>query len=115
MAFFAEINEENVVTRVLVTDDTMPNKGHDWLKASFGGVWVETDLYGTDPKLRAAIGFTYNAEENAFYPQHPFAGWIFNKEKHDWEPPIPYPDDGAAYSWSEEAQNWEPVPTEPTA
>lgn len=44
MSYFAEIDSNNTVLRVLVGDNSMTNKGHDWFVENLGGTWVETQL-----------------------------------------------------------------------
>jgi len=56
--YFAELNENNIVTRVLVADQSFVD--------SIGGTWVETFMEPT--KRGAAIGFTYDAIRDAFIP-----------------------------------------------
>ena len=48
MAHFSELNTENIVTRVLVTNNNDPEEGHLFLQENFGGVWVKTsyNTYG---------------------------------------------------------------------
>jgi len=80
MAHFAEIVDGEVV-RVVVTDNTMPNEGYDWLVENLGGYWLQTSyntrggvhLDGGVP-LRcnfAGVGFTYDADRDAFIPPRP--------------------------------------------
>jgi hypothetical protein len=38
-----------------------------------------------------------------------FVSWIFNEETCSFDPPITYPDDGNAYNWNEESQEWDLV------
>jgi hypothetical protein len=57
MAYFAELNNENIVTRVLVADSK------EWCEQYLGGTWVKAH----DP-LDAATGYEYNHEEDKFIP-----------------------------------------------
>jgi hypothetical protein len=34
------------------------------------------------------------------------ASWVFNEEKCAFEPPMPYPEDGQAYTWDEATISW---------
>jgi hypothetical protein len=38
--------------------------------------------------------------------QNPFPSWIFVEDLCLFEPPIPYPNDGKRYVWSEKISNW---------
>lgn len=107
MAHFAELNEDNVVLRVLVTDNEAPNEGHDWLLENLGGTWVKTSYNASIRKNFAGIGFTYDDELDAFIPPKKYPSWILNEDTCQWESPIPYPADGFTYFWNEEELDWE--------
>ena len=111
MAHFAEIDEDNVVVRVLVTDNNDPNgdEGYQWLIDNLGGTWVKTSYNGNIRKNFAGIGYTYDEALDAFVPPQPFASWTLNEETALWEAPVPYPTDGILYSWDEEAGSWQVV------
>lgn len=106
MAHFAELDENNVVTRVLVTSNEMPNEGYDWLIENLGGTWVQTSYNANIRKNFAGIGFTYDEELDAFIAPKPFDSWVLDQQTCKWEAPIPYPEDGKAYSWDESQLNW---------
>lgn len=116
MAHFAEIDENGIVLRVLVTSNDKPNEGYDWLVSKLGGTWVKTSyntsggehLLGGTPlrKNYAGIGYTYDFERDAFIPPKPFESWTLDEATCLWEAPIPYPTDGKPYRWDEDAQNW---------
>ena len=106
MSHFAEINENNIVIRVLVGDNEMPNEGYDWFVENLGGTWIQTSYNGNFRKNFAGIGFVYDKDRDAFIPPQPFPSWLLNEEACLWEPPVPYPDDGAEYYWDEEVHSW---------
>jgi hypothetical protein len=118
MAHFAEIDENNVVLRVLVTDNNDPNgdEGYQWLVDNLGGTWVKTSYNGNIRKNYAGIGYTYDASIDAFVPPKPFESWDLNPETALWEAPEAMPTDGQIYSWDEESLSWIvvelPTPTE---
>lgn len=66
MAHFAEIDENNVVLRVLVTDNDFPNEGYDWLVDNLGGTWVQTSYNANIRGKFAAIGDTYDEALDEF-------------------------------------------------
>jgi len=107
MAHFAELDENNIVTRVLVTDNDAPNEGYDWLIENLGGTWVQTSYNGNIRKNYAGIGFSYHAERDAFISPKPYDSWLLVEETAQWEAPVPYPDDDLMYSWNEELTDWE--------
>ena len=66
MSHFAELDENNVVVRVLVGDNDMPNEGYDWFVETLGGRWVQTSYNGNFRGTFAGIGFLYNEELDIF-------------------------------------------------
>lgn len=110
MSHFAEIDENNVVLRVLVGDNDMPNEGYDWFVENLGGTWVQTSYNGNIRKNFAGIGYTYDANRDAFIPPKPFDSWLLDETTCRWIPPKGYPDDGEIYGWDEDSQNWVVIP-----
>lgn len=106
MAHFAEIDENNMVTRVLVTDNDAPNEGYDWLIDTLGGTWVQTSYNATIRFNFAGIGFSYDLTRDAFIPPKPFESWILDEETAQWTSPIAYPVDGLIYGWDEALLDW---------
>jgi hypothetical protein len=119
MAHFAKIDENNVVTQVVVVDnkDTADASGVEkehigaaFLESVLGGTWKQTSYHGNIRKNYAGIGYTYDADIDAFVPPKPYPSWVLNTETAQWEAPVPMPDDGKMYSWDEETQSWVEVP-----
>jgi hypothetical protein len=106
MAHFAEI-ENNSVIRVLVTDNNAPNEGYDWLVENLGGTWIQTSYNGNIRKNFAGIGYTYDAERDAFIAPKPFDSWLLDEATCKWQAPTPYPTDGFTYFWNESDLAWE--------
>jgi hypothetical protein len=106
LAHFAELDENNIVTRVLVTDSDVLNEGYDWLIENFGGVWIKTSYNANIRKNYAGIGFTYDLERDAFIPPKPYDTWLLVEETAQWTAPIPYPTDGLMYQWDETLVDW---------
>ena len=115
MAHFAKLDENNVVTQVIVVDnkDCADASGveKEYIGAAFcerlfGGTWKQTSYNGTFRKNYAGIGFTYNADIDAFVPSKPFNSWVLNNETAQWEAPVAMPDDGQMYTWNEETTSW---------
>jgi hypothetical protein len=93
MAHWAEI-VDGIVTRVLVTDNEMPNEGYDWLVDNLGGMWVKTSYNtfagvhseGGEP-LRynfAGIGFAYDSGRDAFIPPKPSDDATLDEQTCRW-------------------------------
>jgi len=70
MAHFAEIDENNIVLRVLVVDNDKENNGQAFLahELGLGGTWIQTSYNARIRKNFAAIGYTYDAQLDAFIP-----------------------------------------------
>lgn len=105
MAHWAEIDENNVVVRVLVGDNDSPDEGYQWLIDNLGGTWIQTSYNRNIRKNYAGIGYTYDQSRDAFIAPQPFASWSLNEETCQWEPPVPRPD--GDFVWDEETQSWE--------
>jgi hypothetical protein len=105
MSHFAEIDENNIVIRVLVGDNNAPNEGYNWFVENLGGRWVQTSYNANFRKNFAGIGFTYDSERNAFIAPQPYSSWILNEDTCRWEAPTPMPSEGI-WAWDESVLNW---------
>lgn len=108
MSHWAEIDENNIVTRVLVGNNSEPDEGEAFMN-SLGGTWVKTSYNGNIRKNYAGIGYSYDAERDAFIAPKPFDSWILDEDTCRWEAPVAYPTDGKMYTWNEDNTNWEEV------
>jgi hypothetical protein len=118
MAHFAELDENNVVLRVVVVDnrDTSDASGVErehigsaHLEKILGGVWRQTSYNATFRKNYAGAGYTYSTQLDAFIPPKPYASWILNESVCQWQAPVEYPQDGQQYVWNEDNQAWQVV------
>ena len=121
MAYFAELDENNVVLRVLsVSDDDAPDpapdneqQGIDFLAGlGLGSNWKQTSFNATFRKNYAGIGYIFDAARDAFIPPQTFASWVLNEATCQWEPPVSYPTDGKFYYWDEDTTSWKEVTTD---
>ena len=121
MAHFAKV-KNGIVEQVIVAEpeffstfvDSSPGQ---WLQTSYntrGGVHYnpETGEPSSDQskalrKNFAGVGYSYDAQLDAFIPPKPFTSWALNEDTCLWEPPTPMPDDGARYRWNDVSQAWE--------
>jgi hypothetical protein len=116
MAHFAQLDENNVVTQVIVVHnndcllDGEENEtvGVMFCKSLLGANtrWKQTSYNGNIRKNYAGIGYTYDAQRDAFIPPKPFESWLLNEDTCQWVPPVPYPDDGKMYRWNEDSVSW---------
>ncbi len=115
MAHFAKLDDNNVVTQVVVVDNSdtadafgveKEHIGAAFLERVLGGVWKQTSYNNKIRKNYAGIGFTFDAQRDAFIPPKPFDSWVLVEESCQWNPPVPYPDDGKPYTWDESNLQW---------
>ena len=120
MAHFAELDENNIVTRVVVVhnNELMDGeiesevKGVGFCVSLFGGTnWVQTSYNNNMRKQFAGVGYTYDDVNDVFVSPQPYPSWSLD-ENHDWQPPSPKPDDENTYTWNEETQSWDIVESE---
>ena len=105
MSHWAEIDENNIVLRVLVGNNNSPDEGEAFMN-SLGGTWVKTSYNGNIRKNFAGIGFTYDEQRDAFIPPKLYNSWLLDEETCNWYPPKSYPEDGKLYFWNEDIQDW---------
>lgn len=111
MAHYAFLDENNIVTQVIVGRDETEVVGNikDW-EAYYGainGVTCKRTSYNNNIRKNfAGIGYTYDPDRDAFIPPKPFESWVLDEETCRWEAPVPYPDDGVMYQWDEETTDW---------
>jgi len=76
MSHWAEIDQNNKVIRVTVGDNNDPNgdEGYQWLLDNLGGTWVKTSYNGNIRYNYAGIGYTYDADADAFIAPRPECG-----------------------------------------
>jgi hypothetical protein len=125
MAHYAQLDENNVVTQVIVVsnDDCSDVNGNEveeigvaFCKKLLGADtnWKQTS-YNNNIRVRyAGIGYAYNQTLDAFIAPQPFASWVLNEETADWESPVgPAPAlteaevEASSFSkWDEEGGEW---------
>ena len=127
MAHYAYLDENSIVTQVIVGKDEGED-GVNWedyygaVRTSYntrGGVHYDSET--NEPSIDqskalrknyAGVGYLYDPIRDAFIPPQPFASWILNEDTCLWDAPVPYPQDGNIYTWDENTFNWQLVPTE---
>jgi hypothetical protein len=91
MSHWAELDENNIVIRVLVGDNNEADEGEAFMN-SLGGVWVKTSYNSTIRKNFAGVGMSYDENLDAFIPiqchdeavlDERTARWICENEAHD--------------------------------
>jgi hypothetical protein len=119
MAHYAFLNEENIVTEVIVGKDE--NEGGIHWESHYGGIRGQVckrTSYNTAGNLHnsggtpfrknyAGIGYTYDETRDAFIPPKPYDSWTLNETSCLWEAPTAYPNDEQQYTWNEETTSWD--------
>ena len=108
MAHFAKLDENNIVTQVIVAEQEYVD--------TLSGTWVQTsyNTYGGVHKLGgtplrknyAGLGNTYDSVRDAFIPTKPYNSWVLNESTCRWVAPVDRPDDGKYYEWDEDNTQW---------
>lgn len=113
MAHFAQIDENNIVTQVLVIEQGVIDTGlfgepSSFIQTSYNTHAGVHSLGGTPlRKNYAGIGYTYDSIRDAFIPpKPPYDSWLLDEDTCQWMPPTPYPDDEKIYSWNESTTSW---------
>lgn len=119
MAHFAQLDNNNVVVRVIVVDnkDTSDANGVEkeyigkaFCERIFGGNWIQTSYNGNMRRRFAGKGMIYNEAIDAFMAPKPYASWVLNGATAEWDPPVAKPTDGKQYLWDELNQKWVEAP-----
>jgi len=133
MAHFAKLDENNVVTQVVVvSNDVATNEeaGVSFLRELYKeptANWKQTSYNRNFRKNFAGVGCTYDPNKDIFILQKPWNGWILNETTSEWEPPTPHPttyndnlgtnSEGQPirdkYEWNNETESWEHIPPVP--
>lgn len=115
MAHFAELDSNNVVLRVIVVANADTSSadgtekeyiGQAFCERLLGGTWKQTSYNAKFRKNYAGVGYTYDAQRDAFIPPQPYPSWQLNEDICLWDAPVPMPTDGKMYSWDEDKQTW---------
>jgi hypothetical protein len=93
MAYFAKLDENNVVLEVhvvhnnelLVEGVESEAKGVEFLNGLFGDSnWKQTSYNATIRKNAAGIGYTYDPDRDAFIPPQPGDSYVLDEQTCQW-------------------------------
>jgi len=108
MAHYAFLDENNVVTEIIVgIDETALIEGLDtetWYGNFRNQVCKRTSYNRNIRKQYAGIGFTYDAINDVFIAPQPYLSWALDDD-FNWQPPTPRPE-GIGWYWNEAEQVW---------
>ena len=119
MAHMAELDENNIVLRVIVVSDSdmfdnenqveSEEVGIAFCKKLFGEstTWIQTSYNNNIRKQYCGIGFVYDSNKDIFISPQPFPSWTLDSND-DWQPPIARPENLSPLVcfWDEETQSW---------
>lgn len=120
MGHFVKLDENNVVIQGVVVNnavfDDLPFPESEPIGVKFlqelyqdNAVWKQTS-YNNNFRVRfAGLGFSYDANRDAFIRAKPYPSWILDNNTLEWEAPIPFPTDGRHYFWNETTQTWDVI------
>lgn len=117
MAHFAQLDENNLVTNMVVVNNETINYlpfpeselvGVTFLQSLFGAdtIWKQTSYNANFRKNYAGNGYTYNSGLDAFIAPSPYPSWLLNSTTCQWVAPVQYPSDGNLYAWDEATLSW---------
>ena len=112
LSHFAKV-ENGIVTTVIVAEQDFINSGQVgdsflWVQTSYNTSGGVHRLGGTPlRKNYAGIGYTYDAQRDAFIPPKPFPSWVLNEDTCHWGAPTPMPVvEGKRFTWDEATTSW---------
>ena len=125
MATFTQLDENNIVTGMLVVNndviqdengDEQESLGIAFLKNLYGSdtVWKQTSITNSFRKQYAGIGFFYDSTKDKFIRPQPYSSWSLD-ENDDWKAPVTFPTIGSygdpaktyRISWNEDNLRWQ--------
>jgi len=121
MAHYAFLDENNIVTQVIVgkDEDDLAEGVTSWeeyygniknqvcKRTSYNTRAGQHEFGGTPYRLNyAGIGYFYDENLDGFIPPKPFESWTLDESAGTWNAPVAYPEDGQAYVWDEETTSW---------
>lgn len=127
MAYFAKLDESNVVVEVAVVDDkdiqnlSFPESeavGIAFLNSFLPAATWKQSVENVRFKM-AGVGDTFHpecGEFGGFAAPNPADYFVWDASTCSWVPPIPYPTDGHDYYWNPKYKQWSPAmqPPPPT-
>jgi len=112
MAHYAFLDENNIVTEVIVgIDETETIEGlipEIWYGNFKGQTCKRTSYNGNIRANYAGIGCTYDPDFDVFIAPRPYPSWKLNYTNYKWESPVVMPEDieGHVWKWSEINKEW---------
>lgn len=124
MAHFAELDENNIVKRVIVINNSVlldenfqedEELGIKFLHNLYGEntKWKQTSYNANFRRMYAYAGCLYYNDFDVFIEVRPYNSWTFDEETLEWVPPTPKPEPtkNIDYVWNEENLVWDQIAT----
>ena len=111
MSHYAKVLDGKVIQVIVAEaeffDTFVDSSPGEWIQTSYNTQGNQHLLGGTPLRGNyAGIGFTYDRQNDVFYPPKPFPSWVLNESTWLWDAPVPYTDDGKMHKWNEDQQQW---------
>ena len=123
MAHFAELDENDIVLRVVVVaNETITVDGVEdeavgvaFCQSLFGPDtrWAQTSYNGNMRVRYAGIGYWFDRQNDVFITPKPYESWTLDPVSYAWVAPVPRPDGDAMYRWDEASLSWIEIPLSP--
>ena len=118
MAHYALLDENNIVTKVIVGKDEGGDTDWEQYYSNVHSKTCKRTSYNSYAgqhndggvcfrKNYAGIGFTYDAGRDAFIAPKPYASWTLEESTCCWIPPTAMPSDSNVYLWDEDSTSWQ--------
>jgi hypothetical protein len=111
MAHFAHI-KDGIVDQVIVIEADVLATGNwgdpsEWVQTSYNTQGGQHLLGGIPLRKNfAGIGYSYDAQRDAFIPPKPFNSWVLNEDTCLWNAPVAMPTEGGPFIWDEATTSW---------
>jgi hypothetical protein len=113
MAHYAFLDENNIVTEVIVgkdEDELLDGlTPEEWYGNFRGQRCIRTSYNNNIRKNFAGIGYIYDEDLDAFIPPKPYESWTVDEELCNWVPPVACPSEQVTdykYVWDEASLSW---------
>jgi hypothetical protein len=99
MRHFAKVFHGKVIEVIVAEPEFF-----DTFVDSSPGDWIET---GTNMRGNfAGVGYTYDYDNDVFYPSKPYQLWTISAPDWKWTSPKEHPSDDKRYEWSDAQNDW---------
>ena len=115
------VEDETVGQQYLETHNNWP--AQMWIQTSYNTSQNKHNSGDNSKALRgnyAGIGYTWDEDDQIFWPKKPYASWVKNTTNAQWDPPVAQPDLNAeqqsqneagthrwSYVWNETNTTWD--------